>query len=125
MQNPVATDKSEGVGEIQSPQSDRESAEAVSIKLLGDLLLTLRKNKSMSLLMLARQISKIEIEGKVAVIYSDDKDIILLQTNERYAKEVQSFFESKGLSYKVQEKKEEKTEIDELKRLLGRKLVIK
>lgn len=96
-----------------------------SIKLLGELLVTLRKSRSMSLLMLCRQISKIELEGKTAVIFSEDKDIIDLQKNERYYAEISNFFESKGLSFKVQEIIEDKTDIDELKRLLGRKLVIK
>lgn len=111
--------------EENSKSATQNENEANSMKVLGELLLTLRKNKSMSLLMLARQISKIEFEGKTAVIYSDDKDIINLQRNERYYAEVLSFFESKGLSFRVQEKQEETTEIDELKRLLGKKLVIK
>ena len=103
----------------------KSDSEVGSIKLLGELLVTLRKSRSMSLLMLCRQISKIELDGKTAVIYSEDKDIIDLQKNERYYAEISNFFESKGLSFKVQEIVEDKTEIDELKRLLGRKLVIK
>ena len=108
-----------------SKSSVQSESEAGSIKLLGELLVTLRKSRSMSLLMLCRQISKIELEGKTAVIFSEDKDIIELQKNERYFAEISNFFESKGLSFKVQEVVEDKTEIDELKRLLGRKLIIK
>ena len=100
-------------------------SESGSIKLLGELLVTLRKSRSMSLLMLCRQISKIELDGKTAVIYSEDKDMILLQKNERYFAEISNFFESKGLSFKVQEIIEDQTDVDELKRLLGRKLIIK
>ena len=107
---------------ISSVQSE---SEAGSIKLLGELLVTLRKSRSMSLLMLCRQISKIELDGKTAVIFSEDKDIVDIQNNERYYAEISKFFESKGLSFKVQEVVEDKTEIDELKRLLGRKLIIK
>ena len=103
----------------------QNEGEAKSIKLLGELLVTLRKARSMSLLMLCRQISKIELDGKTAVIFSEDKDIIELQKNERYFAEISEFFESKGLSFKVQEIVEDNTELDELKRLLGRKLVIK
>ena len=62
----------------------QNESEAKSIKLLGELLVTLRKARSMSLLMLCRQISKIELDGKTAVIFSEDKDIIELQKNERY-----------------------------------------
>ena len=109
----------------ESAKPVQNESEAKSIKLLGELLMTLRKSRSMSLLMICRQISKIEVEGKTAVIYSEDKDIIDLQKNERHFAEISSFFESKGLSFKVQEIIEDKTEIDELKRLLGRKLVIK
>ena len=109
----------------ESAKPVQNESEAKSIKLLGELLMTLRKSRSMSLLMICRQISKIEVEGKTAVIYSEDKDIIDLQKNERHFEEISSIFESKGLSFKVQEIIEDKNEIDELKRLLGRKLVIK
>lgn len=108
-----------------SKSSVQSESEASSIKLLGELLVTLRKSRSMSLLMLCRQISKIELDGKTAVIFSEDKDIVDIQNNERYYAEISKFFESKGLSFKVQEVVEDKTEIDELKRLLGRKLIIK
>lgn len=109
----------------ESESSSSQSKNDGSIKLLGELLVTLRKARSMSLLMLCRQISKIELEGKTAVIYSEDKDIIDLQKNERYFAEISNFFESKGLGFKVQEVVEDKTDVDELKRLLGRKLIIK
>ena len=108
-----------------SKNSVQSESEAGSIKLLGELLVTLRKSRSMSLLMLCRQISQIELDGKTAVIFSEDKDIVDIQNNERYYAEISKFFESKGLSFKVQEVVEDKTEIDELKRLLGRKLIIK
>ena len=114
--------------EIQKPifeekaSTNTESGELNSMKILGEFL---RKEKSMSLLMLARQISKIEIENKVAVIFSNDDDMMSLQTNEKYHAEVSRFFESKGLGFKVHENEKSTTEIDELKRLLGAKLVIK
>ena len=79
----------------------------------------------MSLLMLSRQITDIIVEENVAVIYSNDDDIIELQTNEKYRCEIAEFFKSKGLSFKVNEKVEQVTEVDELKRLLGAKLKIK
>ena len=79
----------------------------------------------MSLLMLSRQITDIIVEENVAVIYSNDDDIIELQTNEKYRCEIAEFFKGKGLSFKVNEKVEQVTEVDELKRLLGAKLKIK
>lgn len=111
--------------ENNANDSKHEQGELNSIKILGELLVQLRRNRSMSLLMLARQISKIEFEGKTAVIYSDDKDIVELSKNEKYFAEVSSFFESKGLSFRVQEKIEDNSKLEELKKLLGRKLVIK
>ena len=99
--------------------------ETNSLKVLGELLMQLRKERSMSLLMLCRQISKIELDGKVAVIYSDDDDMMSLQTNEKYHAEISKFFESKGLGFRVHENEKVTTEVDELKRLLGKKLVIK
>ena len=96
-----------------------------SIKLLGELLGFLRKERLMSLLMLCRQISKLEIQGKVVEIFSDDDEMLELQTNEKYRVEMIRFFESKGLSFKVHENEKTVSEVDELVRLLGKKLVIK
>lgn len=79
----------------------------------------------MSLLMLCRQISKIEVQGKQAVIFSDDDSMISLQKNERYFLEISKFFESKGLSFVVNENVKENKDLEELKRLLGKKLIIK
>lgn len=98
---------------------------AQSIKILGELLTFLRKEKSMSLLMLCRQIEKIEIDKGIAIIYSEDDDIMSLQTNEKYHSEISKFFENKGLGFKIKEKVVEVSEVDELKRLFGKKLIIK
>ncbi len=105
--------------------SNNNSGEMTGIKLLGELLGYLRKQKLMSLLMLCRQISKIEINGTMVEIYSDDKEMVSLQINERHLADISKFFSAKGLSFKVVEKQEEKTEVDELKKLLGKKLIIK
>lgn len=109
--------------EISKPQNDE--SEMSPMKILGELLGFLRKEKSMALLMLCRQISKIEINGKVVEIFSDDDEMLELQTNERHRAEISKFFESKGLSFKVHENEKIVSEVDELKRLLGKKLVIK
>ena len=108
--------------EVKNTQSVEEMS---SIKLLGELLGFLRKERMMSLLMLCRQISKIELQGKVAEIFSDDDEMLELQTNEKYRVEIVKFFESKGLSFKVHENEKIVSEVDELVRLLGKKLVIK
>lgn len=115
--------------EIQKPIFEEAktgvTAVAEPIKLLGELLGFLRKEKLMSLLMLCRQISKIEVQEKVAEIFSDDDEMLELQTNEKYRVEIVRFFESKGLGFKVHENEKVVSEVDELKRLLGKKLVIK
>lgn len=95
------------------------------MKLLGELLSFLRKERSMSLLMLCRQIDKIEIDGKTAVIFSNDDDMMSIQTNDRFRSDISRFFESKGLGFKVKEKEVKFSEVDELQRLLGKKLKIK
>lgn len=94
------------------------------LKLLGELLGELRRNKEMSTLMICRQIKEIKVNGKIAEIYGDDETSELL-TNENSNKIVQQFFEKKGLGFAI--KNEKKTEEDEaiLKRMLGKKLVIK
>lgn len=101
------------------------SCNSTSIKLLGELLAFLRKERLMSLLMLCRQIEKIEIENKTAIISSSDDDMMSLQTNDRFRTDILRFFESKGLSFKVKEKEVKFSEVDELKRLFGKKLIIK
>lgn len=94
------------------------------LKLLGELLGMLRREKEMSTLMICRQIKEIKVNGTVAEISGDDSLDELL-TNENSNKIIQQFFEKKGLGFVI--KNEKKTEEDEetLKRLLGKKLIIK
>ncbi len=105
--------------------SQQSNEEASSIKLLGELLSFLRKARSMSLLMLCRQIEKIEVENNIAIIHSNDDDMMSIQTNDRFRSDISTFFESKGLGFKVKEKEVKFSEVDELQRLLGKKLKIK
>ena len=105
--------------EIQSSKQDEK------LKILGDLLRFLRENKSMSLLMLCRQIDKIELEGNTVVIFSQDDEVQSLVSNERYSQELNSFFKQKGLGFRVHENKHEISPVDELNRILGGKLIVK
>ena len=95
------------------------------LRLLGELLKTLRTSRSMSLLMLCRQIKKLEISDGVVVIHSDDAEISQLVLNDKYKKELDEFFKQKGLSFKLHEKKKEVSAVDILNEMLGGKLVIK
>jgi len=78
----------------------------------------------MTLLMLCRQIEKIELEQNVAVIYSEDRAIQEITTNEKYKSELDAFFKSQGLSFKINEKMQEVSAVDILNEMLGGKLVI-
>lgn len=93
--------------------------------MLGDLLKHLRQAKSMSLLMLCRQISKIEVVDGKAIIFSDDESISELVLNERYNAELNEFFKQKNLSFKINEKTREVSAEEILNQMLGGKLVVK
>lgn len=107
--------------ELSQPQIGLSS----DIKLLGALLKFLRQTKSMTLLMLCRQIEKIEIEQGVAVVYSEDLGIKELVMNEKYKSELDSFFKSQGLSFRLNEKEQSVSAEDVLNQMLGGKLVVK
>ena len=96
-----------------------------NLKILGDLLIYLRKNRSMSLLMKCRQIERIEISNGVAEIFSDDNDINELVVNEKYKAELDTFFKERGLGFKIHEKVNEVSAKDILNEMLGGKLVVK
>ena len=51
--------------------------------------------------------------------------IYIYTTNEKFHTEISKFFASKGLGFKVKEKETKFSEVDELKRLFGEKLIIK
>ena len=91
--------------------------------LLGELLGYLRINKLMSALMVCRQISKIDVEDKIATIYADGHEDEFIN-NEQIALEIKKYFETKGLSYKIYKKEKDRNPIEELNKLLGGKLKI-
>ena len=93
--------------------------------LLGDLLFYLRTGKMMSTLMLCRQIEHIEIEDKVAYLRSDTTDLSEIVSNEKHKSQLDSFFKSKGLSFKIKEKSKEIDPIDSLREFFGEKLIVK
>ncbi len=91
--------------------------------MLGELLSYLRENRLMQLLLICRQIQKIEIVGSIAEI-SADEDLSELNDNENFKTELVKFFGSKNLGYKIKEKVKTVSAEDELKALLGNKLKI-
>ena len=92
--------------------------------MLGDLLFYLRSQKLMSTLMVCRQIEKIEVADGVALICSE-ADLSELVLNEKHKLELDNFFKSKGLSFKIKEKNREIDPIEILKEFFGDKLIIK
>ena len=93
--------------------------------LLGDLLFYLRTEKLMSTLMVCRQIEKIEVDDGVAMLTAEAADITDLVLNEKYKQELESFFKSKGLSFKIKEKSKEVDPVEKLKEFFGDKLIVK
>ncbi len=113
-------------GDMFSDKSSASKSDELNpLKLLGALLGELRKTKEMSLLMVCRSISKLEIVGKQVVIFGEDNDVLELQTNERFRSVISKFFADRGLTFSVNEQKENTEDLDKLKFLLGSKLVIK
>ena len=92
--------------------------------MLGDLLFYLRSQKLMSTLMVCRQIEKIEVADGVALICSE-ADLSELVLNEKHKLELDNFFKSKGLSFKIKEKNREIDPIEILREFFGDKLIIK
>jgi hypothetical protein len=92
--------------------------------MLGDLLFYLRSQKLMSTLMVCRQIEKIEVADGVALI-SSEADLTDLVLNEKHKLELDNFFKSKGLSFKIKEKNREIDPIEILREFFGDKLIIK
>ncbi len=115
--------------EIKSVKQDlfatSSGLEQNNLKLLGELLSHLRQTKSMSLLMLCRQVEKIEVKNNIAEIFSDDPKISELVSNEKHKGELDEFFKQKGLGFKIHEKENTISAADILNQMLGRKLVIK
>ena len=93
--------------------------------LLGDLLFYLRTEKLMSTLMVCRQIEKIEIDSGVAMLTAESADISDLVLNEKYKQELDAFFKSKGLSFKIKEKNKEVDPVEKLREFFGDKLIVK
>lgn len=92
--------------------------------MLGDLLFYLRSQKLMSTLMVCRQIEKIEVADGVALICSE-ADLSELALNEKHKLELDNFFKSKGLSFKIKEKNREIDPVEILREFFGDKLIVK
>ena len=114
--------KTEPMAIFESKQEPKAQEEFDGTKLLGELLGSLRVNRKMATLMVCRQISKLEKEGSVVVIYPSGEDEI--SDSEQVCLELKQFFDSKGLSYRVYKEEQKRDPVQELNEMLGGKLKI-
>lgn len=108
----------EDIVEFDSLKSKNHESE-----ILGELLSYLRKNKYMSLLMICRQIEKINIKDYFAEIELNENSENLL-SNEGYTQILKEFFQTKNLDIKYTKKSIEKSNAEKLNTLLGGRLEI-
>ena len=114
--------KSEVVSLFDNVAPKEDSGVISETQLLGELLSNLRKNKQMSVLMICRQISKIEIIDGIAIIHQSGQDEI--SVSDQACAELKKFFDSKGLGYRVYKKEKGRDPIQELNEMLGGKLKV-
>lgn len=111
---------------LQTQESEQKQSEGFSSDgLLGDLLGFLRTNRLMSTLMICRQIERIDVLDGVAILFSSVLDLGELVQNEKHKAELDKFFKSKGLSFKLFEKTKQKDPIDLLREFFGERLVVR
>lgn len=101
-----------------------QNSSSNGFELFGELLGYLRSNRLMSLLMICRQIEKIDIQEGTAKIISNSQEVQELVSNEAHSAELKKFFECHGLSFLVQEQEKKEDPVEVLKELLGDKLKI-
>ena len=111
--------------QIFESSSQKTKPAVAEENLLGDLLFYLRTQKLMSTLMICRQVEKIEVSDGVAFVYSESADLTDLVVNEKHKVELDNFFKSKGLGFKIKEKINEVDPIDVLREYFGEKLIVK
>ena len=109
---------------IESNDVKQNTDEMSGDVILGDLLFYLRENKLMSTLMSCRQIDKIIVSKEICELSSEFNDLTDLVTNEKHKFELDKFFKSKGLGFKIQEKNKEKSKVDLLSEFFGDKLIV-
>ena len=121
---PIANDLSKTTVVTQEIRFDESQNKDSGENVLGDLLGVLRTNRLMSTLMICRQIERIDIQNGVANLFSETADLSELVQNDKHKSELDKFFKSKGLSFKLLEKKKDKNPIDELREFFGDKLIV-
>ena len=73
----------------------------------------------------AYNIEQVEVDGGVAMLTAESADITDLVSNEKYKQDLESFFKSKGLGFKIRERNKEVDPIEKLREIFGDKLIVK
>lgn len=128
-QNFITVKKNEEIStENVDFSSNNENSYKIDVKygnLLGELLGYLRLEKMMTTLMLCRRIDEIEVSGEIAFLKSDNNDLQELKENEKHDEVLKTFFEKKGLSYKISEKEINIDTAGKLREFFGDKLIVR
>ncbi len=119
--------KVEVVEEIEEVKAELEVPQTFDdgFKLFSDLMKNLRDKKNMKLLLLCRQIQKIEIENKKARLVAEDSILDEICHTQEFYNELKNFFDSHGLSLIINNFEVEEVPADVLREWLGKKLIIK
>ena len=106
-----------------APKSLQNSENANN--LLGQLLAFLRENKDMGLLTAIRQVQNVDLNGKEATFYVDDKLTLELISREKNKLVLREFFDNLGISYQFKVKEQKSTgNVNELSSYFGGKLEV-
>lgn len=117
------------VNEVKEPMvfdSQVEKQESSENQVLGQLLTFLRTRKEMSLLAACREICKVDVQGKQAVLFVESKTMLDMISRDKYKAVLNEFFESIGLSYifKVGQENASIGDVSALSNIFGNKLNI-
>lgn len=92
----------EQAGAMPFASTPAESANSGALgNILGELLSFIREQKLMSLLMAARQITRIVVEDKTAKLMVRDTASLQMLQSDRYTAIMDEFFKGKGLAWRV------------------------
>lgn len=106
-----------------APKSVQNSENANN--LLGQLLAFLRENKDMGLLTAIRQVQNVDLNGKEATFYVDDKLTLELISREKNKLVLREFFDNLGISYQFKVKEQKSAgNVNELSSYFGGKLEV-
>lgn len=113
--------------EVKNISADTKPAKQTTTgdKLLGQILTYLREQKLMSLLMACRQITKVEIEDKVAKLFIKDNSAISLLSSEKYNRVLTEYLDNFGYKWQIVSTNTTSNPVGDLSSRLGGRLEIK